>query len=552
MGGAKDSLAPVFTGSNLDSTRVNVPTDLKELRLDFDEYITLKDVQRNLTISPPITLKKILPSMLGNRYILIQWEEPLLENTTYNFNFGNAISDLNENNVLSYFNFAFSTGPKLEETYISGEVVDGMLRPRLAEETPREQKKEYVVGLYQEKDSINYRSKPYYLSKADPDGYFELNYITPGTYRLLAFEDENQNSIYDPGKEKVAFLKDSLQLNESISGMPIVLYPAKKPFRYVESKESVGGLTLVFEGNPKQVQVEVLEDKIKEYKVVHKAYSDSVFVYFDAKAEGVGQSQSENIKMRYETEEKSAEASLFYREASANELALSNSSGALVTPNGTLEILSNYPLESLQSENWTLNKDSLSVIPFTAEISKTNAHRILLKAEMEPGQKYSLSVPRGGVRSYYVSNEKAYQFNFEIDREENYGTLVLELQNPPSGNYWLQFLSEVDQLQREFLTTGTSHRFEYLKPGVYQLRILSDDNGNGIWDAADFEKKEFAEKVYHFPKKIEIRPLWENRETWNLSSGSTETPIIDSIENRGGAVEVPKVDAAETPKPKES
>lgn len=46
IGGTKDTLAPKVIGSNIDSSRVNVPRNIKELRIDFDEYITLKDIQQ--------------------------------------------------------------------------------------------------------------------------------------------------------------------------------------------------------------------------------------------------------------------------------------------------------------------------------------------------------------------------------------------------------------------------------------------------------------------------------------------------------------------------
>ena len=61
VGGAKDTIAPKFAGSNIDTARVNVPTDTKELKLYFDEYIQLKDIQRNLNVSPPIKVKKFFP-----------------------------------------------------------------------------------------------------------------------------------------------------------------------------------------------------------------------------------------------------------------------------------------------------------------------------------------------------------------------------------------------------------------------------------------------------------------------------------------------------------
>jgi hypothetical protein len=43
------------------------------------------------------------------------------------------------------------------------------------------------------------------LSKVDEENYFELNYLQKGDYIIIAFEDENQNSVYDAGKEKVGF-----------------------------------------------------------------------------------------------------------------------------------------------------------------------------------------------------------------------------------------------------------------------------------------------------------------------------------------------------------
>ena len=90
VGGDKDSIPPSMIGSNIDTTRINVPRDIKKLRIDFDEYITLKDVSKNLIISPPIQYSKIIPSSTGNKYLEIQWKDTLQANTTYNFNFGNS------------------------------------------------------------------------------------------------------------------------------------------------------------------------------------------------------------------------------------------------------------------------------------------------------------------------------------------------------------------------------------------------------------------------------------------------------------------------------
>ena len=528
VGGAKDSIAPRFIGSNIDTARVNVPTDTKELKLYFDEYITLKDIQKNLNISPPIKYKKILPTTMGNKYILVQWDENLQENTTYNFNFGNAISDLNEGNILPYYNFAFSTGNKLDDLYISGDVIDGMAkRVDPNSTTPTENKKNFVVGLYQEKDSIDYTKKPYYITKADPDGYFELNYLSPGKYRILAFEDENQNSVFESGKEAVSFNKEVIDLKESISGMKLVIYPSKKALKYKEMKEATGGAIMIFEGNPENVEVTSLNEKLKEYKITHNPKSDTVNIWFDAVKQDVGIKQSENLKFKYKADGKEGDASLFYRLNPKNEMT-GTSVESKIAPTKDFEILWNYPVEKIQSEKWSLKIDSVNTIPFTAKISEDNPNKVLVSANYEIGKKYALSVPKETVSSYYTSNAKSHLFNFEIDKAENYGSFNLTIENKPAAKFWIQFLNEKGEVQFSRFTTEAVHQFKEIKPGKYNLRILVDNNGNGHWDAADFATQTYAEDVYYFPKEIEIRPLWENRETWNLQSNTTDTPTATS------------------------
>lgn len=523
VGGPKDTLAPKFLGANIDSARVKVPTDLKELRLYFDEYVNLKEASKNITVSPPLKrIKKILPASLANKYVLIQWEDTLKANTTYNFNFGNAITDLNEGNVLPYFNYAFSTGDKLDELYISGEVTDALL-PALTPEEQAQSKKVYVVGLYQDNNgNVDYRQKPYYATKADPDGYFELNYLSPGTYRILAFEDENQNSVYDQGKEAVSFSKDKIELTKSISGMKLQVTPAKKKLKFVEGKEQPGGILLLFEGKPEQVELKSLNEKLTDYQVTHKPKSDSVSVWFDAVKQNIGQTQSENLKFDYKADTLKGTASVFYKMNPKNEFAISNASSNTIAPGQDFAITANYPVTKFETAKWTLKKDSISE-SFNAKISPENPMKILVTAKYEPGKKYQLTVPKETVGSYYQSLAKTHQFNFEVDRAENFGSLTLNLLNVPVKNFWIQLLNEKGEVEYNRAANTNTVKITEIKPGKYRLRLLADNNGNGRWDEADFGAQTYAEDVYFFTKSIEIRPLWENVETWDLAPANENT-----------------------------
>ena len=528
VGGAKDTIPPKLIGSNIDTLRVNVPRDIKELRIDFDEYITLKEINKQLIISPPLKkMTKIIPSGMANKYLLIKWEDTLQANTTYNFNFGNAIVDNNESNALKYYNFAFSTGEKIDDLYISGE-----LKSLIANKEKKSEESSLVVGLYQEKDSMDYRQKPYYITKADPDGYFELNYLSPGNYRILAFEDSNANSVYDAGKENVGFQKEGIVLDKSISSLNINLFPSKKALKYQEMKEVPGGILMTYEGNPAAVKVLSINEKLKDYKVTHSPKSDSIYIWFDAKKQNLGIDASENLKFSYDDGVKQDTISVFYRYNTKNEMTVSNTKGSVLAPTDDFVITSNYFIDKMQPEKWSLVSDSISQ-EFTAVISPNNSYEIVIKSNFKEGKKYSLTVPKETVSSFYESLLKSYRFDFESGKTEAYGTLSFTLKDAPSTKFWLQLLSENGNIAYSKYGKEAIVNFNSIKPGMYQPRILVDNNENGIWDSSDFSTGTFAEDVFLNPKKIEVRPLWEIRENWNLNEKiappSSEKPLPEAI-----------------------
>ena len=513
IGGPKDTLAPRFLSSNIDTTRINVRRDIKELRIDFDEYITLKDISKNLNISPPIeNITRILPSNIANKYLIIQWSDTLQANTTYNFNFGNAIADNSESNILRYYNFAFSTGEKLDDLFISGEVSEAFT---IKKQSSNENK--MVVGLYQLKDTMNYRQKPYYITKVDDDGYYELNYLAPGKFRIIAFDDENGNSVYDPGKEKIGFQKDTVTIEKSISGLNLKLFPSKKPFKKPELKEIPGGVLMTFEGNPTDVKVTSKNEKLQDFKVTHTPKSDSVMIWFDAVKSNIGQTVTENLKLAYQADERKDSTSVFYKYNAKNTMVInSDNGGNLLPPKTEFKITSNYIVDKISPEKWTLKSDSLTTQNFSAKISQSNPYQILIQSDFVAGKKYQLTIPKTTVSSYYEKNSESKRFDFEADKIENYGSFIFDLTNAPTTKYWIQLLDTSEKAVYQKYTSGNTVKFDIVKPGDYIVRILVDNNDNKRWDEADFVNQVFAEDSYLYYKIAIARPLWESKEEWDL------------------------------------
>ena len=526
VGGNKDTIPPKMIGSNIDTTRINVPRDIKELRIDFDEYITLKDVSKNLIISPPIKYSKIIPSSTGNKYLQIQWKDTLQANTTYNFNFGNSVVDLNEGNALPYFNFAFSTGSKIDDLYISGTVADALGNEKNSEG----KEKNLVVGLYQVKDTMDYRQKPYYITKADPDGYFELNYLTPGKYRIIGFDDENSNSIYDTGKESVAFQKTPIVLDSSISGVKLRIYPSKKLVKYKEMAVAPGGVAMVFEGNPDKVVVKAVGEKPADYKVTHKSKSDSARIWFDATKENIGLTVSENLKFSYDTGAKQDTMSVFYKKPAKDDMTIANPFSNKLAPETDFRFSSNYIINKIQPENWKLESDSISQ-SFTARISELDSTQVIIKSTFVPGKKYQLTVPKNTVLSFYSKLSESVRFDFQAMKADEFGSFTAHLVNAPSQKFWIQLLNDKNETEYQQYGNQTLIKFTNIRPGSYKLRILVDNNENGYWDSADFATETLSEDAFLFRKagdkdimsKINIRPMWEINENWDLTK--EEQPV---------------------------
>ncbi|CAM2777924.1 hypothetical protein DRF59_04290 [Chryseobacterium flavum] len=539
VGGPKDTLAPRFLSSNIDTTRINVKRDIHELRLDFDEYVTLKDINKNLIISPPIkNIKRILPSNIANKFVLIQWTDTLQANTTYNFNFGNSIVDNNESNPLQYFNFAFSTGDKLDDLYISGEVKDAL---QIKQKSGSNENK-LVVGLYQAKDTMNYKQKPYYITKVDDDGYYELNYLSPGKYKIIAFADENGNSVYDPGKEKIGFKKEIIEVEKSISGLNLKVYPSQKPLKYSEMKEIAGGVLMTFEGHPDEVKVQSLNDKLKDIKVTHRPKSDSVRIWFDAVKNDVGQTTTEKLMFSHNIGAKKDSlynVSLFYKYNPKNVMDInSNNGGGSLDPKADFKILSNYIIDKIDPAKWVLKSDSLTTQEFTAKISETNPYQIIVQSDFVTGKKYQLTIPKETISSYYAKNAQSKRFDFDVAKVEEFGSLEFTLFNAPVSSYWIQLLDSSEKVIYQKYTKGDKVKFDILKPEEYIVRILVDNNENKYWDEADFATETFAEDAYIFYKKVVIRGLWETREDWDLN----DTRTLDNPKGTPATVPSPSVE----------
>ena len=193
-GGVKDSIPPRLVRATPDLRAVSVTGN--KITLNFDEYIDVQEVQKNLLISP---LQKQQPVITaGLRSINIRLRDSLLPNTTYSINFGDAIKDLNEGNIFRNFTYVFSTGPTIDSLTLSGKVV-------MAENGKTDST--MIAMLYRDApDSAVQKRKPDYITRLHTDGSFTFENLPSASFKLYALKDGDGGRTYNSLSEAFAFL----------------------------------------------------------------------------------------------------------------------------------------------------------------------------------------------------------------------------------------------------------------------------------------------------------------------------------------------------------
>ncbi len=205
QGGPKDTFPPEILYLDPGNASTNLQKD--QIRIFFDEFVQLKNVNDEVFISPPMAVPDF---KIKGKSVVITFEEELEDSTTYSIFLGKSITDLTENNPLPYFSYVFSTGPVLDSLSLMGKVVNAFnLEPQT----------EALVMLYKRHydtiplDSVPYLIRPLYVTRTIEQGVFVLNNLKPGKYKMFVLHDINKNFLYDLPTEEIAFL-DSLVIPE--------------------------------------------------------------------------------------------------------------------------------------------------------------------------------------------------------------------------------------------------------------------------------------------------------------------------------------------------
>ncbi len=207
-GGPRDSIPPYAVYAKPKDSSTNIAP--KEILISFNEFITTNALQEQLIVSPNIKNNPLVDQRLN--MVRIRLSDSLNVNTTYSLQFGNALRDVNEGNIIQNYTYVFSTGNQIDTGKLFGKVQiaeTGLVDSSL------------IAVLHPiEKDSAIYKDKPTYYSRINGQGVFEFKFLPASDFNIYIVPND-YSKRYDDSTKLFAFLdrsvaatktKDSIQL----------------------------------------------------------------------------------------------------------------------------------------------------------------------------------------------------------------------------------------------------------------------------------------------------------------------------------------------------
>jgi len=217
-GGPEDTTPPNILATYPYPGDVNVPLDTK-INIVFSEAIDVASAERAVFISPRYDPEPKIK--IKSKSIEIEFPGGLKPNKTQVITIGTDLRDAHRVALKQSATLAFSTGPTIDSGKIAG-IVFKDNKPLKAVSLALFDTAPENLGTTR-LDSL----QPVYFTQSGDNGVYTFEYLPPGRYYPVAYEDLNKNLRINIGKEQVGVPFRDCRLNDStpsIAGIDIRLH----------------------------------------------------------------------------------------------------------------------------------------------------------------------------------------------------------------------------------------------------------------------------------------------------------------------------------------
>ncbi len=503
-GGPRDTIPPKVVKESPSNLNRNFSAE--KIVIEFDEFIKLSNEFSEVTVSPAIDQSPILKAR--KEKLEISFEDSLERNTTYTINFGKAIVDVNESNVLKNYTYVFSTGATIDSLSISGSVYNMLTQEKEKDVTV------FIMPLSQ--DSLFGKKRSNLFTTTDTSGNFSLKNLRMDSYRIYALKETGGGDrVYNSPNEDIGFLKDPLVLDSNITGIRIGIFrESPRSFSVLDRKiESDGKLSFTFNQQLENPTLSIIDpaefDSRKLVEFGSRRDSASLWlpeISFDSLKVVV----SDNARPLDTVVLRRGKKDAYTR----NVLLTSNVSNGKLRPGVPYQITTSTPIASFDAAKISLQLDSTKLSNYTIERVQGSQRRFNVLYNWRPGRKYSIRFSDGAFTDIMGGTSKTNTQQFQLDTDDSYGNLTVDISVPDSTKSYVVELLNPQKTVVKSTPIKSSQKITYSNyPTLkYRMRIVYDLNANGKWDTGNVPERRFPEKVWNYEKEFTLRPNWDLEE----------------------------------------
>ncbi len=539
-GGPRDEDPPEVVRSSPPNYSPNF--DDEQIRIFFDEFVTLHNIRQQLLVSPPM---ETMPEIsIRGRSIVIDIDEELRPNTTYNFFFGDAIRDITEGNAIPNFQFVLSTGDHVDSLALGGRVKNAY--------TLSPEEGVYVMMYDNIYDSVPYLERPVYLAKTDEEGKFVISNMAEGRYKMFALDDQNYNFKYDLPDERIGFLDslvrpraleapddtlsmDTLRIPEIDHAHTLYLFREEDTVQRITHSQLTreGLITLGFRVPFDSVYVrEVKQPFDHQWHIPEYGENrDTLRIWFadtgrdtlflevrdrDQVLDTVVRSTRPRrpARERDEEEEPSLGISPDFRRRGA------------VPFFRPLTLNSQHPVEEIDTNHIQLYIHDSIPHPSQFHLSGHARRSITMHPPLEEETSYQLKLFPGAFTDIFGLTNDTLNISFTTTSRENYGNLFMDIDMPPTEyqNILQLLTADKDVLKEKTIDEGGRYVFRHLTASRYLVRLIEDLDGSGSWTTGDYLRGRQPEPVHMLPDTIQVRENWDVEMPWSITPLQPRSP----------------------------
>ena len=470
----------------------------KKIVITFDEYFNIQNEVKEFSISPE---QERLPLLKKTQKKLeIVFQDSLEKNTTYTLNFGKAIADVNESNVLKNLTYAFSTGPMLDSLSISGRVKNTLTgKPELDAVV-------FIIPL--SRDSIFGKKKAPIYTLTDSSGLYTLRNLKKDTYKIYALKEIGGDKIYQQRSDEIGFIKEPIVLTKNLDSINLGIFKElAQMFRVLDRKLNLdGSISMIFNQKLTKPQITVLNNKLMD---------DSKILRFNKTNDSVrlwlADMSFDSVKIEIKNDGKPLDTIQFSREKKDTYTRTlqhtDNLESSLLNPYRPFKLYFNFPIDKIDITKIKFTEDSIPRTNFSLTKDSANLLAYNFSYPWRKKANYLITFDEGAITAIFATKNKPIRKIFRLSSADEYGTFVLKVEIPDtSKNYILELLNDKKVIiSTEVITKNRSITYANYKVGSYYTRIIYDENRNGKWDTGSLEMSTQPERIWNNPTEISNR-----------------------------------------------